>query len=301
MKRKAKLILGGGAAYGLAHIGVLEAISAEFEVTGIVGTSMGAIIGGLYAMGKAPGDILELALDKNTATVFNPSWVPTRPLKLSYNFFNGLHNPQRIMGLFNLWTGHARIEDMPIPYVAVAYDLNERKTVLIDRGPLASAMRASSSLPLLFAPYEMGNYLFVDGGVEHPLPVAFGDMVPGDLTIAVNVLPPVSTEAEPIELKAPRGPGSLKTHQVVIQAILQNQGFVSIQAMLQRPPDLFIDAHNPQKNMFDLFDVREFYHFGLDAARESLAGSAAPSFMKQMLLRYQALLSRFMKKNQKEV
>lgn len=296
MKREARLILGGGAAYGLAHIGAIEAIREEFTVTGIVGTSMGAIVGGLLAMGKSPQEILTLALDSKSALVFNPGWVPFQPLKLSLDLIKSLHNKKKIMDLFAKWIGPEKIEELPLPFVAVAYDLNLRKTILIDKGPLTGALRASSSLPLLFSPHEMQGHLFVDGGIEHPLPMAFKDMVPGAFTIAINVLPPVSREAEKIGVATPLADNDLRAHEVVIQSILQNQSFVAIQAMLQNPPDLFIDAHYPRKNMFDLADVQDFYDFGYRAAKESLGGMSEPSFMAQVLNRYQGLISRLMKR-----
>lgn len=297
MKKEARLILGGGAAYGLAHIGAIEAIRAEFRISGIVGTSMGAIIGGLYALGKTPREILALALDSKSALVFNPGLVSYQPLKLSLDLIKSLHNKNKIMDVFAKLIGDARIEALDLPFVAVAYDLNLRQTILIDKGPLTGAMRASSSLPLLFSPHEMNGHLFVDGGIEHPLPVAFKDLVPGNFTIAVNVLPPVSREAVRIGKPVKEMDSDLRAHEVVIQSILQNQGFVSIQAMLQNPPDLFIDAHDPGKNMFDLADVEDFYDFGYHAAKESLARMAEPSFMNQLLNRYQGRISRFMKRS----
>ncbi len=298
MKKEARLILGGGAAYGLAHIGAIEAIRGEFQITGIVGTSMGAIVGGLYALGKTTGEILALALDSKSALIFNPGWVPFQPLKLSLDLIKSLHNKKKIMDLFASLIGPARIEELNLPFVAVAYDLNLCQTILIDKGSLAGAMRASSSLPLLFSPHEMNGHLFVDGGIEHPLPVAFKDFVPGNFTIAINVLPPVSREAERIGRQVLPVDADLRAHQVVIQSILQNQGFVAIQAMLQNPPDLFIDAHDPSKKLFDLGDVQDFYDFGYRAAQASLAGMAEPSFMTQILSRYQGLISRFMKRGQ---
>ncbi|MBW6514547.1 MAG: patatin-like phospholipase family protein [Candidatus Syntrophosphaera sp.] len=293
MKKEAKLILGGGAAYGLAHIGVLEAIAEEYTVTGIVGTSMGAIVGGLYAQGKTPREILELALDSRSALIFNPLVVPALPKILSTNLLSGLHSQRTVLGLFNKWTGKALIEELPIPFVAVAFDLKQSKTVLIDKGRLADAMRASSSLPLVFPPHRMGKYLFIDGGIEHPLPLAFQSSVPGDITIAVNVLPRVSTHAEKIVLGGEGDKERLWPHQVVIQSVLQNQGYVAIQAMLQNPPDLFIDAHDPDKKMFDLFEARDFYQYGYKAARASLEHFSEPSFMEHLIKGYQGLISRF--------
>lgn len=295
MKKEAKLILGGGSAYGLAHIGAIEAISEEFRITGIVGTSMGAIIGGLFAMGKEPKEILKLALDSKSDLIFNPLAVPTLAKIFPFNLLKGLHSSKNTLNIFNTWTQSARIEKLPIPYVAVAFDLKQGNTVLIDRGSLANAMRASSSLPLLFSPHAQGKYLFVDGGVEHPLPVAFGDSVPGTYTIAINVLSPVSVKAEKIELNTTGKKERIWPHEVVIQSVMKNQGFVAIQSMLQRPPDLFIDAHNPDKGMFDMFEARDFYEFGYAAARKSLDRHTEPHFMEHLLQRYQAGISKFLK------
>jgi NTE family protein len=295
MKRQAKLILGGGAAFGLSHIGAIKAIEEEYVISGIVGTSMGAIVGGLYAMGKTPVEILDIARESKSDIIFNPHILPMLPKIFPFNLFKITHSGKNALNIFNVWTQGARIENLPIPFVAVAFDLKQGISVLLDKGSLASAMRASSSLPLLFAPYVQGKYQFVDGGIEHPLPVAFGDSVPGEVTIAVNVLPAVSTKAESFKLNTYSPKHKIKTHQVVIRSIMQNQGFVAIQSMLQRPPDLFIDAHNPEKGMFDLFDADDFYEFGYQTARETLDRKGEPKFMEQLLKRYQSLIGRFVK------
>ncbi len=295
MKKEAKLILGGGAAYGLAHIGAIKAIQEEFTITGIVGTSMGAIVGALVAMGKPPEEILEIALDNRSASIFNPLSVPLLPSAFSSALFNGLHSGKAIYNKFQLWTDNTNIEDLKMPYMAVAYDLNRHTTVLIDRGSLAMAMRASSSLPLIFKPHTAGRYLFVDGGVEHPLPIAFGERVPGKYTIAVNVLPPVSLEAERIDLGFPAHRKRMWPHQVFIQSLLQNQGFVAIQAMLQNPPDLIIDAYNPQKKIYDLFNVQDFFDHGYKAAKESIEKHIEPSFREQLQETNRSLISKFTK------
>ncbi len=295
MKREARLILGGGAAYGLAHIGALEALLEQFEITGVVGTSMGAIVGGLFAMGNTPAEILDIAMDSGSASVFNPMY-SANGKALSLNLLKGLHPGRATLNLFERCTGGAVIQDLPIPYVAVAYDLRSRKTILIDKGPLAEAMRASSSIPMLFPPHRWGRYQFVDGGVEHPLPVAFGDSVPGMFTVAINVLPPVSTEAERILIEPAARQRRIWPHQVFVQSLLQNQGYIAIQSMLHKPPDLYIDAHDPQKKMFDLFQAKEFYDYGLRVARISLSQMEEPNFMEQVLKKYHTLLIRFFKK-----
>lgn len=296
MKREAKLVLGGGAAYGLAHIGALEAIAEAFNITGIVGTSMGAIIGGLCALGKTPQEILSIALDSKSELIFNPFKLSRLPLAAATSVRRGLLGRGQLLSLFNNWTERTLIEELPMGFVAVAFDLRKSSTVLIDRGPLAMAMRASSSLPLLFPPHAWGKYLFVDGGVEHPLPLAFADGVPGDFTIAVNVLPPVSAQAERIETGITEKNRRIWPHQVFIRSVLLNQGYVAIQEMLQRPPDLYIDAHDQSKGFFDISGARDFYEYGYKAARERIAEGHETGFMERIVERYRNLLARFGRK-----
>jgi predicted acylesterase/phospholipase RssA len=201
-----------------------------------------------------------------------------------------------LLQMFKHWTDGKNIEELRIPYIAVAYDLLLRQTVLLDKGQLALAMRASSSLPVIFPPVSMGKYYLVDGGVEHPLPLAFGDNIPGEVTIAINVLPPVSVDAIHLDLEGRNDLPRLLPHQVFIQSILQNQGFVAIQAMLQKPPDLFIDAYDPNKKMFSWSDAQEFFDFGVQAAEKALESHSEPGFMSKVISKYQALFSGFFKK-----
>jgi len=284
MKKKAKLILGGGSAYGLAHIGVIAALEEHYEITGIVGTSMGAIVGALYAMGRSPQSILDLALEYRTVELFNP-------LSLDVSL-SGIFDGKATLKRFLKWTDSALIQDGNIPFIAVAYDLLKSKTVLIDKGRYADAMRASSSLPYIFAPFSYDHYLFVDGGIEHPLPTAFHAHVPGDVVIAVNVLPPVSMNAEKIELRHSKARIKMRSHQVFLQSIMQNQGFVAVQSMLYHRPDIYIDAYDPRYNLIDITKARQFYEHGYDCARNILESQEEPGFMESVISKYQALISR---------
>jgi NTE family protein len=284
MKKEARLILGGGSALGLAHIGAIAALAEQFEITGIIGTSMGAIVGGLFASGLEPDEVLDIALDIHTRRLFNPLHLDIRR--------SGIFDGKALLKSFRAWTGDRSIEDCGIPFVAIAYDLVSRRTVLIDKGSLAQAMRASSSLPYIFAPLALSRYLFVDGGVEHPLPVAFADRVEGRLTIAVNVLPPVSANAEAISLEQVRSTPRMRPHQVFVQSLMHNQSYVAVQALLSHPPDLIIDAHHPRLGFFRLDKAREFYEHGYRIAGQSIVAFREPSFRDQLLKRYQTMLSR---------
>jgi len=286
--KQARLILGGGSAYGLAHIGVIEAVSKEYEISGIVGTSMGAIIGACFACSISPQKMLNLAGDVSTLELFNP-------LTLDFSR-SGIFDGKAITKLFDEWTDSRLIQDADIPYIAVAFDLQRQFTILIDQGTCSEAMRASSSLPFIFAPQEMGDYLFVDGGVAHPLPLAFADKIPGEITIAVNVLPPVSPQAEFYIPSKKTSKEKLNRYDVFLNSLMQNQGFMSIQSIVQYKPDIIIDAHHPKLSFTDLKKAKEFYDFGYDTATKAMQQYSEPGFARMIRGNYEKLLERIIAK-----
>lgn len=268
--KKARLILGGGSAYGLAHMGVIKAITEQFEISGIVGTSMGAIIGACAAYGIEAPQMLEMAEEISTIELFNP-------LNLDFTR-SGIFDGKAIHKLFAHWTNKARIEDCDIPFIAVAFDLYRQCSILIDKGQLADAMRASSSLPYIFAPHEIGDYLLVDGGVAHPLPLAFAERVPGEITIAVNVLAPIKQRVESINQSRMGKKEKLSRHDVFVQTLMLNQGLIAVQAATEFKPDIYIDAHLPELNFYDLRKARDFYEHGYRVGKKSLDSYQEPDF-----------------------
>ena len=181
------LVLGSGGARGYAHIGVIEELEARgYAIRSIAGSSMGALVGGIYATGK-----LEVFSD----------WV--RPLQrldvlrlLDWTLSGGgFIKGDRIIGVLRELIGEADIEDLPIPYTAVAVDLDVQREVWFSRGPLFDAIRASIAIPTVFRPHRLHGRLLVDGGLLNPLPVSptLRDLT--DATIAVDVNAP----AEPLD------------------------------------------------------------------------------------------------------
>ncbi len=282
--KKARLILGGGSAYGLAHIGVIKAVAKEFEITGVVGCSMGAIVGALLACSISPDEMLELAGDVSTLELFNP-------LTLDFSR-SGIFDGKAITKRFDQWTDSRKIEEADLPFVAVAFDLHRQVTVLIDKGSCAEAMRASSSLPFIFAPQKMSDYLLVDGGVSHPLPLAFAERVPGEITIAVNVLPPISPKAEIYEPGKKEKKDKLKHYDVFLQSLMQNQAFMAIQSIVRFKPDIIIDAHHSGLTLTDLEHAREFYGFGYQEAEKALKKYGESGFSNRLRNNYEKLLER---------
>lgn len=285
MKKQARLILGGGSAYGLAHIGVIKELEKHYSISGIVGTSMGAIVGGVYASGVPSEELPAIAEDLSLFELFSP-------LNLDFGR-SGIFDGKAVLRLLEEWTEKKEIEAGAIPFIAVAYDLVRKTTLLFDSGTFANAMRASSSLPFIFAPHELGDYLLVDGGVSHPLPLAFADNVEGEVTIAVNVLPPVADHAEFYQKKSHKTKHKEDRIGVLLKALMQNQGSMALHSILQYEPDIVIDAHHPELSFTDIKKAREFWQWGEIKAREALQDHEEPDFMERLREGYRKLLGRY--------
>lgn len=180
------LVLGSGGARGYAHIGVIEELEAQgYAIRSLAGSSMGALVGGIYATGK-------LGLFRD--------WVlPLQRLDvlrlLDWTVFGGgFIKGDRIIHVLRDLIGDAQIEELPVPYTAVAVDLDVQREVWFSRGPLFDAIRASIAIPTIFRPHRYQGRLLVDGGLLNPLPVSptLRDLT--DATIAVDV----NAAAEPL-------------------------------------------------------------------------------------------------------
>jgi NTE family protein len=195
------LVLGSGGARGLAHIGVIHWLEEnDFKIKSIVGCSIGAVIGGIYAAGKL--DVYEqwvCSLTKvDILTLLDLSWDKS-----------GLVRGEKLINTLIGLVGEKLIEDLPISFTAVATDLRSQKEVWIRSGSLFDAMRASFALPLFFTPFKLNGVDLVDGGVLNPVPIApaFGDET--GMTIAVNLNGPAERPMEPVAVSAaPESPSS---------------------------------------------------------------------------------------------
>ncbi len=184
--RRISLVLGSGAARGLAHIGVIETLEERgFQIESIVGCSMGALIGGVHAMGKL--DVYRdwvCALERvDVLRLLDPS--------LSAS---GLLRGQKIIDALRDSIGDTDIEKLPLKYTAVATDLYAQKEVWIEQGSLFDAIRASIAIPTVFTPYRDGGRLLVDGGLLNPVPVTPTLRDDTDLVIAVDLAGPEDRE-----------------------------------------------------------------------------------------------------------
>lgn len=183
-RQRVGLALGGGAARGLAHIGVLEVLEEErIPIDCIAGTSAGAIAGGLYAAGITPAEMRKAVQGLN--------WLEIASFGI----------PK--MGLFNFdkaaqWIEELLVdlpgsfEELSIPFAAVAADIVRGELIAINTGKLSAALRASASVPGIFNPTRLGERLLVDGGTLNNLPVSVARRLGADYVIAVDLLPPGS-------------------------------------------------------------------------------------------------------------
>lgn len=208
---KVGLALSGGGARGLAHIGVLKALEeAKVPIDYIAGTSMGAIVGGLYAAGYSSERLEEIALgvdwrdifrDKPSRSQLLPTQKESSPSSLLQVSFSGWRPkiPQALTGgqkLNSLLTSltleanyraHSDFDRLLIPFRAVATDLISGREIVLRKGDLALALRASMAIPLIFTPVQAGSLLLADGGLVDIVPVDVVKGMGADLVIAVDV------------------------------------------------------------------------------------------------------------------
>ncbi|MGA2569689.1 MAG: patatin-like phospholipase family protein [Terracidiphilus sp.] len=195
------LVLGSGGARGLAHIGVIHWLEEnDFKIQSIVGCSIGAVIGGIYAAGKLDEyeRWVRTLTKMDIVTLLDLSWEK-----------RGLVRGEKIVNTLIGLVGEKSIEELPISFTAIAADLKSQKEVWIRSGNLFDAMRASFAIPLFFTPFKLRGVDLVDGGVLNPVPIAptYGDET--DLTVAVDLNGPAESPIEPVDVvAAPESPAS---------------------------------------------------------------------------------------------
>ncbi len=178
---KIGLALGGGAARGFAHIGVIKVLEAQGIVPDIVvGTSAGSLVGALYAAGNNGYALNKLALEMDEAAISD--WSVPLFAKIS-----GVFKGEGLQNYVNKIVGSQPLEKFKIPFGAVATDLNSGLPILFRRGNVGLAVRASSAVPGVFQPVQIGAHSYVDGGLVAPVPVRFAREMGADFVIAVNI------------------------------------------------------------------------------------------------------------------
>ncbi len=178
MSKRVALVLGSGGARGYAHIGAIEELEARgYKIGCIAGCSMGAVIGGLYAAGK---------LREYREWIESLDYLDVLRL-LDVSFRLGAIRGEKVFGKIHEIVGEIAIEDLQIPYTAVATDLTNQQEIWFQEGCLHKAMRASAAIPSLLTPVTQGSRMLVDGGLLNPLPIVPVVSSHCDLVVAVNL------------------------------------------------------------------------------------------------------------------
>ena len=224
------LVLGGGGAKGAAHIGVLRVLDEmRIPISCVVGTSMGALVGGTFAAGMPPEEIERSVLDINwSKTVGSEGQRDQAPInrKLAgITYTNnldlgikdgrvkgggGLLRSQNIEDVIRGLVANARstedFDDLPIPFRAVATDMLAGEMVVLESGDLSVAMRASMSVPGAFSPVLLDDRVLADGGMMRNLPVDIARELCADVVIAVSLESPPPTSCQPDDYPGPGQP-----------------------------------------------------------------------------------------------
>ena len=175
------LALGGGAARGFAHIGVIKALESQgIDADFVVGTSAGSVVGALYAAGNSGFELQRMAFDMDEAAISD--WA--MPL---FGRSSGVLKGDALQAYVNKAVHNVPIEKLKIPFGAVATDLKNGQPILFRRGNTGMAVRASSSVPGVFQPVVIAGHTYVDGGLVAPVPVRFAREMGADFIIAVNI------------------------------------------------------------------------------------------------------------------
>jgi NTE family protein len=288
------LVLGGGAARGFAHIGVLRTLLAKgFKPDIITGTSIGAVIGGCYAADRL--DAVE-AWGKSL----------TRRSLLSYldvSFSgSGLINGSRLAERIGEAIGDVMIDKLPVRYAAIATEIGTGHEIWITRGRLADAMRASYALPGIFSPVQIGERWLVDGALVNPVPVSVARALGARLVIAVNVntdmfgrgaaIPDQGAVPEPPTEEAETSGGLFGLFgseqnarrrlfgsaarpgisTVMVEAFNIMQDRITRARLAGDPPDVLISPRIGRIGLFDFHRAEEAIAIGAEAAERALEG-----------------------------
>ena len=180
---KLGLALGGGAARGFAHVGVFQVLEeAGIKPQLVVGTSAGSVVAALYTSGKSASQLLKLSesMDESALT----DW--TVPL-----ISRGMMRGDALAKYMSQNLEIKKIEEMKIPLGVVATDLHSGESILFQRGDAATAVRASSAVPAVFQPVQIGGKEYVDGGLVAPVPVRFARQMGADIVLAIDISTPL--------------------------------------------------------------------------------------------------------------
>jgi NTE family protein len=281
-KKSVSLVLGSGGARGYAHIGVIEVLEENgYEIRSISGSSMGALIGGLYASGRLPA---------------YKEWVLTLDVidllkLLDFSFaMTGVIKGDKVFDILEKIVGkETRIETLPIAFTAVATDINTQKEVWFQEGNLLEAIRASIAIPTVFTPQTKHKQLLVDGGILNPLPTVPLLSHNNDLLIAVNLngekradkkIRQTTQEEESLQAKIseffqtnifPKSDEEEVNYFTIFSKTIETmQNLITRYELAAHQPDILIDIPKNLCGFYEFHEARKIIDYGRSVALEAI-------------------------------
>ncbi|WP_291861422.1 patatin-like phospholipase family protein [Marinilabilia sp.] len=288
-KKNIALVLSSGGAKGIAHIGAIEELKRRgYKITSVSGSSIGAVIGGLLAMGK---------LEDYT------EWIKTLDRRaiwglMDFSFTStGLLKGERVFDKMKEFIPDINIEDMMVPFTAVASDILNEKEIVFDKGSYYRAVRASIAIPAMFTPVKYDGTFLVDGGILNPIPIEHVARKDDDLLVVVNLYGDKQPNAEVFDeskdQKEKHGEEGLFAtfSNLVATGDKKGLGYISLlttssAAMIHKlakmniqrfKPDIVIDIPADSASTFDFHRADELLKLGAEAAKRALSVGTAKS------------------------
>ncbi len=264
-KQKVHLVLGSGGARGVAHIGAIEVLEETgHEIVSVTGCSMGAVVGGIYAAGfqKAYKDWL--------LTLTKPMLFRIMDFTLSRQ---GFLKGERIFSILKEVTGPQTIENLRLPFTAVAADMAQNHEVHYRTGDLYKALRASIAIPGIFTPVIENGQFLVDGGVLNPLPLDLVVKNEDEWVVAVNLNgAPAPTAVAPLAEQANSVPTlEQPLHELLQSTYSMTQDRLTALMLQTHPPDILIEIPRNTCSTFDFYKAKSLMELGRHACREALS------------------------------
>ncbi|MCK4288409.1 MAG: patatin-like phospholipase family protein [Bacteroidales bacterium] len=286
IKKSISLVLSSGGARGVAHIGVIEELEKQgYEIKSVAGTSMGALIGGIYASGKLE-EYKDWICSLDKLDVFK---------LIDFTFSaNGLVKGDRVFKEMHKFIPDVNIEDLQIPFAAVATDIVNEKEIVFTKGSLFDAVRASIAIPTIFTPKHKDGLQLVDGGILNPIPVNRVKRYENDILVVVNVNARIPYKKSVI----PKEKGKLnkllynkriKSFEKRLSEIIPKHkrdklGYfkllsattnlmlyqISMMSLEQYSPDMLINISRKSFGTYDFYKAKEMIETGKTAARLSI-------------------------------
>ena len=286
-KKDIALVLSGGGARGIAHIGVIEELLERgYKISSVAGTSMGSVVGGVYALGHLE-DYKNWLFSLDRIDVFR---------LLDFTFSNsGLIRGNKVFKKMREFIPDHNIEDLPIPFSASAVDLKSNKEIVFRKGSVYDALRASIAIPTVIRPVFKNDMILVDGGVLNNIPTNNVDRKNDDLVIAVNVNADIEIEKPKISLEEEEKQLSLyqkgiyefqkyiaksKSKQtkenhlnyldIVTKTINLMTNKIAEANLKKFPPDILIETSEYACGTFEFYKAKEMVEIGRFAAKKKL-------------------------------